>query len=134
MLDGWLELLGEGTFASVVTCCSRRAKDVTAADDAPQEFAVKIISKNVVKSFNAIKRLSEEIETIKALKSPLVINYIDCVQTEDNLFIFMEKGGRDLFDFCSEHLETVDEGTTRKIISGILQGVNYCHSRGICHR
>ena len=48
--------------------------------------------------------------------------------------MFTEKLDLDLFDFYDDHPNGVTETLGRLIILGIMEGVNFIHSRNIAHR
>ena len=47
--------------------------------------------------------MSNEIDTLKKLKSEYIVCIHDVVQTANKLYIVTEKGGPDLFEFFDEH-------------------------------
>jgi serine/threonine protein kinase len=119
------EVLGEGQFAIVKSCRT---------DDCNVDLAMKTITKREITTFAAIRRISNEISTLKYLQSKFVVNIWDAVHTTDSLYIIAEKGGRDLFEFFDEHPNGVSEEWAREIGTFILRAVLFCHERGICHR
>jgi hypothetical protein len=119
------DFLGEGQFATVKNCTM---------DGSEIEYAIKIIKKERISSFQSIQRVSNEIESLKQLKSPFVVNIAKVIHTQNMLYIITEKGGFDLFEFFDEHPDGVPEKWAKKIIGNILKGVLYCHEQGICHR
>ena len=128
--DYFLEqLLGEGQFATVYAC---RHKDEPEHDDSL--WAIKIINKDRVGSFNSIKRVSNEVRILRKTSSQYVIKLRDVIHTQKKLYIITERGGADLFEFFDEHQSGVPEPWARDIMSRILQAIAYCHAQGICHR
>ena len=119
------ETLGQGQFATVRSCCK---------DGTRNELAVKIIKKDRFTTFTALKRISNEIEILRKLKSEFIVSVNDVVQTMDNLYIVTEKGGRDLFEYFYGSPEGVPESWAKEIITCVLKAVLYCHDRDICHR
>lgn len=118
------EPLGEGQFATVCRCRLLQ-----------QELAIKIIKKERITSFMSLRRVSNEIKTLRTLsESPRIISINDVIQTETKLYIITEKGGTDLFEFFDEHADGVSEAWALQIISGVLQAVLFCHEHSICHR
>jgi Protein kinase domain len=119
------ETLGQGQFATVRSCCK---------DGTSYELAVKIIKKDRFTTFTALKRISNEIEILRKLKSEFIVSVNDVVQTMDNLYIVTEKGGRDLFEYFYGSPDGVPESWAKEIITCVLKAVLYCHDRDICHR
>lgn len=119
------DMLGEGQFATVKTCTLKGSD---------REYALKIINKDRITTFNSLMRVSDEIDNLKMLKSSYIISISHVIHTESNLYIITEKGGRDLFDFFDEHPDGVPEEWAKQIISCVLKGVMFCHDHHICHR
>lgn len=119
------ETLGQGQFATVRSCCR---------DGSRLELAVKIIKKDRFTTFTALKRISNEIEILRKLKSDFIVSVKDVVQTMNNLYIVTEKGGRDLFESFDDNPDGVPESWAKEIIICVLKAVLYCHDRDICHR
>lgn len=123
-------VLGEGQFATVCTCW----KGVERRPDSV-EYALKTIKKERITTFNSLRRVSNEIKTLRKLRhSDFVITIIDVIHTQKHLYIVTEKGGVDLFEFFDEHSEGVPENWALEIIGGVLRAVLHCHDYKICHR
>jgi len=120
------DMLGEGQFATVKTC----VRDGTDS----REFALKMIKKERITTFQSLKRVSNEIDILRKLKSPFIVSIADVMQTKSKLYIVTEKGGADLFEFFDEHPDGVPEAWAKQIVACVLQAVLYCHDQGICHR
>ena len=121
------EVLGEGQFASVSSC-------IKIGSEQKNSLALKTIKKERILSLQGLKRVSNEIETLTKLKSPYIIFLHDVIQTATNLYIIMERGGPDLFEFFDEHPNGVSELWAKDIMYNILQGVSFCHDNSYCHR
>lgn len=117
--------LGEGQFAEVRTGF---------IEDATTPFAVKTIKKFKLKTHASLRRLSNEVTSLKALNSPHVIHMYDCINTEDNFYIVAEKGGDDLFSFSGKYANGMNPAWVKEIMVGLMRGVTYIHRQGICHR
>jgi len=121
------DFLGEGQFASVKGCILADGTTTATA------LAVKIIKKDKVASFSAIKRLSSEIEALKTLRSKHTLAIYDVIQTQVNLYIVMEKGGQDLFTFFDFFSQGVPELIGKEIALRIILAVAHCHKHKFCH-
>jgi serine/threonine protein kinase len=117
--------LGDGQFATVFNCTTKLSSE---------EYALKVILKNKVTTFAALRRVANEIKILKKLKNRYVIHLIDVIHTKTKLYLITEKGGRDLFDFFENHSEGVKEEWALDIANRIAQAVQYCHVNSICHR
>jgi serine/threonine protein kinase len=120
------QTLGEGQFATVKTCWKK--------DDTKTEYALKMIKKERVTSFVSLKRVSNEIDILKRLKSTYIVSVLHVMQTHSMLYIVTEKGGADLFEFFDEHPHGVPEIWAQEIISNVMTAIVYCHNVGVCHR
>ena len=128
------DFLGEGTYAIVKTCqLIPQSKETSSITDT-NVYAVKIIDKVKIKTFLTLKRLSDEISVLKRLDSPNVIGFKDVIHTNRYLYLITDKGGTDMFEFLHNNPGKIDESLAREIIVGVMNGVNYIHEQGICHR
>lgn len=119
-------ILGEGQYATVRLCHKF---------DHPHDlYALKMIKKERIATFNALKRVSNEIDILRKLDSPYVVSVKHVMHTDSMLYIVTEKGGKDLFEFFDEHIDGVPEPWARQIIARVLKAVAYCHHQGVCHR
>jgi serine/threonine protein kinase len=120
------DALGEGQFATVYSCTSKHAPDI--------QFALKVLKKERISNFSSLRRVSNEIETLKKLNSDYMIKIVECIHTPKHLYIVTEMGGQDMFEFFDEHPDGVPESWAKEIVSGILEAVYHCHKNLICHR
>ena len=102
--------------------------------DLSKVFALKIIKKEKITSFNGLKRLANEIEILKLIKSKYVISLNTAFQTKHNMYLITSKGGSDLFDFFDENPDGVSEEWAKEIMGCIFRGIKYIHELNICHR
>jgi len=121
-------ILGEGQFASVYTCEKQGAERIGV------ELALKSVKKERIMSFHGLKRMSNEIKTLRMLQSDYIVCIHDVFQTASKLYIVTEKGGPDLFEFFDEHPEGVPEEWAKEIILRVMRAVQFCHDRQYCHR
>lgn len=127
-------MLGEGQFATVKSCMVSQSRGDPSRTDHGKEYAMKIIEKDKIHNFRALKRTSNEIMILHELVNPQIVSVADVIQTGGRLYIVTEKGGEDLFEFFDEHPDGVPESWAREIMKRILKGVHYCHVNQICHR
>jgi hypothetical protein len=125
------DFLGEGQFATVRTCWKTLQEGEKKTGPV---YALKTIRKEKITSLQSLKRVANEIEILRSLKSPYVIAIHDVIHTSEILYLITEKGGGDMFEFFDEHPDGVSELWAREIITCVLKGVHYCHEQGICHR
>lgn len=114
------EILGEGITGQVRLCRSKQDHQV---------FAMK--SLNVSRMDEAqIAELKAEIETLKRLDHPNIINLMEVFESEDNICIIMEhcSGG----DLSQRRFET--ENDVCSVVFQLAEAVAHCHHMGIVHR
>lgn len=100
-----------------------------------QHRVVKIVSKvSLPQSVIDSGSVFEEVNILKNLDHPSLPRFYEFFEDETNFYMVMEfcKGG-DLFDRIVE-LQRFDENQASEIMSQLLSGVNYLHSKGILHR
>lgn len=119
-------LLGEGRFASVYKCCSYMSPK--------KSLAIKIMTKNRFVTFKEVRRLSQEIRTLKYLQSSHITCLVDVLHTKTKLCLVTENGGPDLFAFLTSYPNGLPERWTKNIIFHLMRAVAHCHGHSICHR
>ncbi|KAK7281374.1 hypothetical protein RIF29_09316 [Crotalaria pallida] len=117
--------LGEGNFGKV-----KLAKDT----DTGQLFALKILEKGKIIDLNNTDQIKREIATLKVLKHPNVVRLYEVLASKTKIYMVLEYvTGGELFDkIQSQGKLTETEG--RKIFQELIDGVSYCHSKGVFHR
>lgn len=127
------DMLGEGQFASVRLCWKQTpSKDGGGLD---RDLALKIMNKDRIISFTMLKRVSNELYSLRILSSPYVVRLVDVLHGDNKLYIITEKGGEsDLFEFFDEHPEGVPEAWALSILYYVVKALLFVHSKGICHR
>lgn len=150
------ETLGEGSYAKVKACRLLNSKtslemnenipNATSSLDDHQlikstleyfhsfTLALKMIDKKKVKSIVTMKRISNEIGILKALQHEHITDFYDVIHTNQYIYLIMERGGRDLFEYMHLHQEPLDESFSKLIMKHILEAVGYMHHKGYCHR
>lgn len=114
-------VLGQGGFATVRLGHGKGTRETVAI-------------KSIDKSRSSPTFLRREVEVIKAVDHPNVVETYDVFETEHKFHIVMEymKGGMLLDIMQGRH--TLSEAKTRYVITQILEGVAYLHAQGIVHR
>ena len=96
--------------------------------------AIKIIQKRLQKSERALNRISREIEILKQVKHPNVMECYEVIETERSWYMITEYcSGGELFEYVSNK-DKLDEAEAKEFFSQILSGLEYLHKMGICHR
>ena len=117
--------LGEGTFGQVFKGKDKQDKDV----------AIKVISRRIIDANKMMENsLYNEIEIMKALKSPNIVRLIDVIYSNNNVYIIQEfcKGG-DLRKALKKR-EYFPEEEAKSILVDVLTGFRELIKAGVVHR
>ncbi|OIV95291.1 hypothetical protein TanjilG_07447 [Lupinus angustifolius] len=117
--------LGEGNFGKVKFARNTRSG---------QPFAVKILEKNKISNLNTTDQIKREITTLKLLKHPNVVRLHEVLASKTKIYMVLEyvTGGELFYKIASKGKLTETEG--RKLFQQLIDGVSYCHNKGVFHR
>ncbi|KFK36106.1 hypothetical protein AALP_AA4G078300 [Arabis alpina] len=128
MLIGKYELgrtLGEGNSAKV-----KFATDIFSGES----FAVKIIDKSRITRINVSFQIKREIRTLKVLKHPNIVRLHEVLASKTKIYMVLEcVTGGDLFDRIVSKGK-LSETKGRKMFQQLIDGISYCHNKGVFHR
>ncbi|KAK6930369.1 NAF domain [Dillenia turbinata] len=117
--------VGEGNFGKV-----KFAKHL----DSGQSFAVKILEKNRILDLKISDQIKREIGTLKLLKHPNVVLLHEVLASKTKIYMVLEYvTGGELFDKIATKGK-LPEAEGRKLFQQLIDGVSYCHDKGIFHR
>ncbi|KAI3690846.1 hypothetical protein L2E82_49057 [Cichorium intybus] len=117
--------LGEGNFGKV-----KFAKDVQTG----HSFAVKILEKTRIKNLNFTDQIKREIATLKILKHPNVVRLHEVLASKTKIYMILEYvNGGELFETIASKGK-LSESNGRKMFQQLIDGVSYCHDKGVYHR
>uniref|UniRef100_A0A5B7BX86 non-specific serine/threonine protein kinase n=1 Tax=Davidia involucrata TaxID=16924 RepID=A0A5B7BX86_DAVIN len=117
--------LGEGNFGKV-----KYAKNV----DSGEPFAVKILEKNRIIDLNITDQIKREIGTLKLLKHPNVVRLHEVLASKTKIYMVLDYvTGGELFDRIASK-GRLSEAQGRKLFQQLIDGVSYCHDKGVYHR
>lgn len=119
--------LGHGHYGVVRKCMNRETDDW---------YAIKSIRKAKVSNIEVLKR---EIEILKEVKHPNIIQLIDIFEDDKYLHLVTDLyTGGELFDRIIAKTQSAEghysEHDAAALIRDILDAIAYCHSLGIVHR
>uniref|UniRef100_A0A1I8GA84 non-specific serine/threonine protein kinase n=2 Tax=Macrostomum lignano TaxID=282301 RepID=A0A1I8GA84_9PLAT len=98
------------------------------------QVAVKIVSREKLKSMDVAVKLRREIQTLQTFRHPHIVRLYRVVSTPADIFMVMEYvSGGELFHYIV-HNQLLSESSARRFFQQILSGVHYCHQRRIVHR
>ena len=97
-------------------------------------MAAKVIDRKMIVQLNVLDKLDQEIRVLERLKHPGIANMEKIIYLEDVIIITMELGSNGvLFDYVVAKYRLC-EAEVRRMLITLLETLDYCHSRGICHR
>ncbi|CAL4126621.1 unnamed protein product, partial [Meganyctiphanes norvegica] len=116
-------ILGDGNFAVVRECVSRKTKE---------EFALKIIEK--AKCRGKEHMIESEVSILRQISHPNIVKLYEEFNTTQHLYLVMElvKGG-DLFDAIASATRYTERDAS-SMIRDLAAALQYLHLRGIVHR
>lgn len=117
--------IGEGAFAEV-----RLAEHV----ETGEEYAVKIFDRRSMPAKEFEKDVRREIQIMRSLNHPNIVKVHAVLVTDKSLYLVMElvRGG-ELYDHIVRHTR-ISEQISRRYFQQIVDGLVYCHKRGVYHR
>lgn len=117
------EVLGEGTFGKV-----RLAKKDGV------KYAVKILDRVLIDTNEWSDKVRREIDIMRALSHPSIVRLHQVVRSPSRVYLVMELvSGGELY--CKvENEGALTEELARRYFQQLVDGVAYCHSRGVYHR
>mmetsp|Transcript_16702 Transcript_16702/g.56981 ORF Transcript_16702/g.56981 Transcript_16702/m.56981 type:complete len:431 (+) Transcript_16702:105-1397(+) len=117
--------LGEGTFGKV-----KFARHVTTNE----AVAIKIIDQAMVRKDDLREVIKREIATMKAARHPCVVELKQVLATRDKIYIVLQLvTGGELFDVVYTN-GRLTEDVARRHFQRLVDGVEFCHSKGVFHR
>lgn len=125
------ELKGEGDQSG---CTTPRA--ATPVVNPVHPLAIKMIVKERIVALHTLARINNEIHAMAMLRTVRrgILSLHDVLHSEKYLYLVMEKGGRDLFEFLNAFPNGTSEIVAAQIISRIALAVHRCHEVGVAHR
>lgn len=117
--------IGEGSFGKVKA--GRRISDGLTV-------AIKVLDRTKIKKMEDMERVVREMNILKSLKHPHIVELYEVIHTDDHTYFVMEfVDGGELFEYLITHGK-MKEREARRFFTQIIAGVEYCHRRQIIHR
>jgi 5'-AMP-activated protein kinase catalytic alpha subunit len=117
--------LGEGNFGKV---------KLANHSDSGLPFAIKILDKSKITHLHITDQIKREIATLKLLKHPNVVRLHEVLASKTKIYMVLEYvTGGELFDRIASK-GRLTEAQGRKLFQQLIDGVSYCHSKGVFHR
>lgn len=101
-----------------------------------KRIAIKIYEKSKLVSTQRRNIVMNEIQILKKLKHPHIVEFYETIQVPNKLLLIMEFiKGKSLYDYVkSKPHRRLSETEAIIIFKQILEGINYCHNNMISHR
>lgn len=119
------ETLGEGAFGKV---------KLGVHEETGEQVAVKIMDKSDIRAQEMTMNVRREIAIMKALKHKNIVNLRQVLTSSSKLYIVMDlvTGGELFTKILNEG--KLEENVARSYFQQLVDGIDYCHRRGVCHR
>lgn len=115
--------LGDGTYGSVLKAVNRETGDIVAVKKMKKKFF----------SWQECLQL-REIQSLKKLKNPFIVQLKEVVRENDELFLIFEYMDTNLYQFSKERSTHFGESTIQRIMRQVFQGLAFMHKHGFFHR
>eukprot|EP00898_Chlorokybus_atmophyticus_P005395 jgi/Chlat1/5857/Chrsp4S06367 len=118
--------LGEGTFAKV-----KYARDT----ESGRGVAIKVVDKDRILRNKMRDQLKKEIAVMRSLRPhPCIVQLLEVLASRSKIYLVLELvTGGELFDKVVA-AGCLPEAEARKYFQQLIDGIEHCHTHGICHR
>ncbi|KAF4367319.1 hypothetical protein F8388_025737 [Cannabis sativa] len=129
--------IGEGTFAKV-----KFAQNT----ETGESVAMKVLDRNTIIKHKMVDQIKREISVMKLVRHPHVVrlfeawnsigwsSFIQVLASRTKIYIILEYvTGGELFDKIAQQ-GRLSEADSRRYFQQLIDGVDYCHSKGVYHR
>lgn len=117
--------IGEGTFAKV-----KFAQNT----ETGESVAMKVLDRSSILKHKMVDQIKREISIMKLVRHPNVVRLHEVLASRKKIFIILEFiTGGELFDKIIRH-GRLGEADARKYFQQLIDGVYFCHSKGVYHR
>ncbi|CAN6584266.1 unnamed protein product [Malus baccata var. baccata] len=118
-------MIGEGTFAKV-----KFAQNT----ETGESVAMKVLDRTTIIKHKMVDQIKREISIMKLVRHPYVVRLHEVLASRTKIYIILEFiTGGELFDKIVHH-GRLSEGEARRYFQQLIDGVDYCHSKGVYHR
>ncbi|KAI4321097.1 hypothetical protein MLD38_034518 [Melastoma candidum] len=117
--------IGEGTFAKV-----KFAQNT----ETGESVAMKVLDRSTIIKHKMVDQIKREISIMKLVRHQYVVRLHEVLASRTKIYIILEFiTGGELFDKIVRH-GRLNEAESRKYFQQLIDGVDYCHSKGVYHR
>ncbi|XP_078153231.1 CBL-interacting protein kinase 8-like [Carex rostrata] len=117
--------IGEGTFAKV-----KFAQNT----ETGESVAMKVLDRATIIKHRMVDQIKREISIMKLVRHPHVVRLHEVLASRTKIYIILEFiTGGELFDKIMRHGK-LSENDSRKYFQQLIDGVDFCHNKGVYHR
>lgn len=117
--------IGEGTFAKV-----KFAQNT----ETGESVAMKVLDRSTIIKHKMVDQIKREISIMKLVRHPHVVRLHEVIASRTKIYIILEYiTGGELFDKIVHH-GRLSEAESRRYFQQLIDGVDYCHMKGVYHR
>lgn len=117
--------LGEGTFGKVKYSINTETNE---------PCAIKVLDKEQIQKLNMGNQIKKEISIMKMVRHKYIVGMKEVLASKTKIFIVLDLvTGGELFDKIVS-VGRFNETKARFYFCQLVEGVEYCHSMGVCHR
>ena len=99
-----------------------------------EHVAIKVLDKDKIQKQNMGNQIKREISIMKMVAHRFIVGMKEVLASKSKIFIVLELvTGGELFDYIVKE-GRFSEKIARHYAQQLVEGVDYCHSLGICHR
>lgn len=99
-----------------------------------EAVAIKILDKEKIQKQNMGNQIKKEISIMKMVKHKYIVGMVEVLASKTKIFIVLELvTGGELFDKIVQ-VGKLSEEQARFYFQQLVEGVEYCHKLGVCHR
>ena len=126
------QLIGKGTYGRVYLGMNATTGEFLAVKQVEVNQKVAGQDKDRIKEM--VGALDQEIETMKDLEHPNIVQYLGCERKEMSISIYLEYISGGSIGSCLRKHGKFEEPVVRSLTRQTLQGLAYLHEEGILHR
>ena len=124
------ESLGKGAFGEVF---------LTTKKGTDKLFATKKIERELLEKGNTMKYLVNEIQILKELNHPNIVQFVEIKKTKNHYYIIMEYcNGGELYKTLEKYMDKYDKPFSQEIVQHLMRQIinafKYIHGKNIIHR
>ncbi|RMD39731.1 hypothetical protein DV735_g5398, partial [Chaetothyriales sp. CBS 134920] len=126
------QLIGKGTYGRVYLGMNATTGEFLAVKQV--EISQKVSGQDRERVKEMVKALDLEIDTMKDLEHPNIVQYLGCERKEFSISIYLEYISGGSIGSCLRKHGKFEESVVRSLTRQTLEGLAYLHDQGILHR